>query len=171
MPSSRFLISSQTLGSAAASVTFSSIPATYTDLVLKISAQADGASNAFDNITLTFNGTGTTNHSSTRLTGNGATAASNRGTNQGIIMPNVMPQTGVTGSPWCNAEVYIPSYGVSQNKPLSTFGVSEGNQTTAWIAVTAGLFSDTTAISSIVATGSTNFKSGSSFYLYGLRSS
>jgi hypothetical protein len=171
MPSSRFLITSQTLGSAAASITLSSIPSGYTDLVLKISAQADGASNAFDNITLTFNGTGTTNHSSTRLTGNGATAASNRGTNQGIIMPNVMPQTGVPGSPWCNAEVYIPSYSVAQNKPLSTFGVSEGNQTTAWTAATAGLFSDTTAITSIVATGSTNFVSGSSFYLYGIKNS
>ena len=54
------LISSNVLTTAAASVTFSSIPATFTDLVLRMSAQADGASNAFDNITLTFNGTGTT---------------------------------------------------------------------------------------------------------------
>jgi hypothetical protein len=169
MPSTYTLITGETIGSSAASYTFTAIPSTFTDLVLRLSAQADGASNAFDNITITFNGTGTTNHSSTRLTGNGATAASNRGTNQGIIMPNVMPQTGVTGSPWCNAEIYIPSYTVSQNKPLSTFGISEGNQTTAWTAVTAGLFSDTTAISSIVLTGSTNFKSGSSFYLYGVK--
>jgi hypothetical protein len=171
MPTTYQLISSNTLSSSTASITFSSIPATYTDLVINISAQADGASNAFDNITLTFNGTGTTNQSSTRLTGNGSTVASSRGTNQGIIMPNVMPQTGVTGSPWANVEVYIPSYTVAQNKPLSTFGASEGNDVTTWTAATAGLFSDTTTISSIVLTGSTNFKSGSSFYLYGIKSS
>jgi hypothetical protein len=164
------LINSNVLSSSQASVTFSSIPATYTDLVLRISAQADSATNSFSNITITFNGTSTTNLGSTRLTGNGATVASNQGTNQGIIMPNVLPKTGVTGSPWCNAEVYIPSYTVAQNKPLSTYGVSEGNQTTAWIAATAGLFSDTTAISSIVLTGSTDFITGSSFYLYGISS-
>ena len=83
------LISSNVLTSSQASVTFSAIPATYTDLVLRISAQADGASNAFDNITLTFNGTGTTNHSSTRLTGNGSVEASNRGTNQGLSLIHI----------------------------------------------------------------------------------
>ncbi len=35
----RFLISSQTLSTAAASVTFSAIPATYTDLVLKMTTR------------------------------------------------------------------------------------------------------------------------------------
>jgi hypothetical protein len=165
------LISSNVLTASAASIEFASIPATYTDLLIKLTAQADGASNAFDNITVTFNGTGTTNHSSTRLNANGTTATSNRGSNQGIILPNIMPQTGVPGTPWANAEVYIPSYTVAQNKPLSTFGVSEGSQSTAWTAVTAGLFSDVTAISSIVLTGSTNFISGSSFYLYGISNS
>ena len=37
------LITSQTLASSAASVTFSSIPSTYTDLVLRVSARTDNA--------------------------------------------------------------------------------------------------------------------------------
>jgi len=39
MPSTYTLISSNVLGSSAASVTFSAIPSTYTDLVLRISAR------------------------------------------------------------------------------------------------------------------------------------
>lgn len=164
-------IASATIASSTASYTFSAIPQIYTDLVLKINARADGAANAFDNITVTFNGTGTTNHSGTRMTGNGSTVGSNRGSDQGIIMPNVMAQAGVAGSPFNNAEIYIPNYSASRQKPLGTVGMSGGNQTTAWIAPTAGLFSNTTAITSIVLTGSTNFVSGSSFYLYGIKNS
>jgi hypothetical protein len=67
------LIESQVLGSSAASVTFSAIPATYTDLVLRVSARTD----ADDTSLITFNGT-TTGYSITRLNGNGATATSNR---------------------------------------------------------------------------------------------
>ena len=44
MPATYTLIASNTLSSAAASVTFSAIPATYTDLVLRYSARSDGAS-------------------------------------------------------------------------------------------------------------------------------
>ena len=55
------LISSNVLGSSAASVTFSSIPATYTDLVLRVSARTD----ADDTSLITFNGT-TTGYSKTR---------------------------------------------------------------------------------------------------------
>jgi hypothetical protein len=57
-------IAEQTLGTAAASVTFSSIPGTYTDLVLVLSVQ-DASGNTF---ALQFNGDTSTNYS-TVLTG------------------------------------------------------------------------------------------------------
>jgi hypothetical protein len=171
MPNTYTLIKSETLGSSAASYTFSAIPNTFTDLVVRVVAQSAGSGYDFDNITMTFNGTGTTNQGTIRLTGNGSTSGANVGTNQGIILVNVMPKTIVTGSPWSNVEVYIPSYGVSQSKPLSTFGVSVAKQTTAWISTSAGLFADNTVISSIVLTGSADFVSGSSFYLYGIKNS
>jgi hypothetical protein len=56
-------IAEQTLGTAAASVTFSSIPGTYTDLVLVISAQ-DTTNNSF---ALICNSDTGTNYSRTRL--------------------------------------------------------------------------------------------------------
>jgi hypothetical protein len=70
-------IATQTLGSATASVTFSSIPATYTDLVLIVAAQNVTASGV-NNMALVLNSDGGTNYSMTRLSGNGSTVSSDR---------------------------------------------------------------------------------------------
>ena len=64
------LIQSQTLSSAAASVTFSNIPQNYSDLVLKVSARAVGVDNQ-----LTFNGS-TTSDSSRYLFSSGTATSS-----------------------------------------------------------------------------------------------
>jgi hypothetical protein len=69
-------IATQTLGSAAASVTFSSIPSTYTDLVLVCNFET--SSNAIAGVYIQFNGDTSTNYSSTNLIGNGSTAESSR---------------------------------------------------------------------------------------------
>ena len=171
MPNTYTLIKGETISSAAASYTFSAIPSTYTDLVLRASAQAAGSGYDFDNITITLNGSGTTNQSNTRLVSNAATPQSGQGTNQGIILPNILTKGVVAGSPWCNLEFYIPNYAGSTNKSSFSFGVGEANQTTAWMAAAAGLLSTTTAITSIVLTGTANFNAGSSFYLYGIKNS
>ena len=67
-------IATQTLGSSAASVTFSSIPGTYTDLMLISFAQGQ-ASGGDNRLVLQFNGDTATNYSSTYLIGNGTTAS------------------------------------------------------------------------------------------------
>ena len=67
-------IATTTLGSANATITFSSIPATYTDLVL---AMAIGTSNQ-DGIKIMINNDTATNYSNTRLYGNGSSISSNR---------------------------------------------------------------------------------------------
>lgn len=72
------LIATQTLTAAAASVTFSSIPATYKDLVLEMVAQ-DTASAYF---IVRFNGDTASNYSRTVLRGNGSAASSFRGSNE-----------------------------------------------------------------------------------------
>jgi hypothetical protein len=71
------LIESQVLGSSAASVTFSSIPATYTDLVLKVSVRSNRAA-GFDNIDIRFNGDSASNYSRTIISGNGEEVSSSR---------------------------------------------------------------------------------------------
>ena len=67
-------IATNTLGSAAASVTFSSIPGTYTDLVIVTQAISATA----DNVGIRFNSDSGSNYSQTWLSGNGTSAISSR---------------------------------------------------------------------------------------------
>jgi hypothetical protein len=170
MPSSRFLIASNTLGSSAASVTFSNIPATYTDLVLKFSARTNKA-DVWEQVQLRINGT-TTNRSATWIVGNGASASSVAYTN----FVGSIPAASATSNTFGSTEIYIPSYLSSTNKPLSTFNVAENNSSTAGnteIDAIAGLWSNTATITSLeINTGSANsFISGSTFWLYGIKNS
>jgi hypothetical protein len=172
MPSSRVLISSQTLGSAAASVTFSSIPATYTDLVVRVSGRGTNAG-VTGSLLFRFNGDSSTIYSRTRLWGDGSSATSDNssGSNEGNGL-SVNGNTS-TSNTFGSAEIYIPSYTVSQNKPLSVFSATENNATSANIGAIANLYRSTSAITSILlyTSSGTDWMSGSSFYLYGLRSS
>ena len=171
MPSSRVLIASNTLTSSAASVTFSSIPGTYTDLVIKLSARSDFAS-LVDTIGIRFNGA-TTNYSDTNINTNSSSGSGGSTRATGLTYINgfrAIVGSTATSSTFSNAEFYIPSYTASQAKPLSEFNVSENNDTTAYISAVAGLWNNTAAITSIVlnSINSANFVAGSSFFLYGL---
>jgi hypothetical protein len=166
------LISSQTLASSAASVTFSSIPSTYKDLVLKVSGRSDASGITYDDLTIRPNNNSSVVYSYTALVGTGSGGAgSSNGSiqNLGVDLYSLTGAT-ATASTFGNAEIYIPSYTVSQNKPWSVFGVSETNATAANMAAVANLWRNTAAISSLILglNNGTNFVSGSSFYLYGI---
>ena len=171
MPATYTLISSNVLSSSAASVTFSSIPATYTDLVLRISGRTTGAA-VFDNLGIQFNGSATAVYSDTTLRGAGAGGADSvRDSNySAVLFYNSSSSGGSTSNTFGNAEIYIPSYTVSQNKPVGGFGVSETNATTAYMSAGAFLWRNTAAITSLAITSDNgqSFVSGSSFYLYGI---
>jgi hypothetical protein len=169
------LISSNVLSSSAASVTFSSIPATYTDLVLRWSARDDSTNYALSSLFVTFNNDGTSLYSTTEIYAGDSTPASGR--------TNGQPRLGLNGQGgsmdancFSSGEMYLPSYLASQNKPSSFYYVNENNSTTAYrwlVDATAALYRSTTAISSIELKppATKNFVSGSSFYLYGISSS
>ena len=169
MPSTYTLISSNVLATSAASVTFSAIPSTYTDLVVRASIRSDQGSVNTD-VLVSYNAVGGTSYSRIWLQGNGATATS--GLTANTSATNVLNSAvggGATSNTFSNWELYIPSYTASQNKPYGAFAVGENNATTAYILGVAGLFRNTSAISSILLEpGGGNFVSGSSFYLYGI---
>lgn len=172
MANTYVLIASNTLSSSAASVTFSSIPATYTDLVLKISAKSDRANNN-DDIKLYFNTDTGANYSRTYLLGNGATASSSRNSATGYLAIDSGSNGGSEANTFSSTEIYIPNYRSSTFKPVGSMQVQEANSTTARIFANAGLWSQTGAITSIgiyIWTGP-NFVSGSSFFLYGIKNS
>ena len=168
------LIESQVLGSAAASVTFSSIPATYTDLVIRMSVRSDRA-NVADGLFLTFNSDTASVYSATSLYVNNSTTVLSgiaNGTPSGTYY-YYTNGANATSNTFSNTELYIPSYTASQNKPLLLTSMAEGNTTNFSMGANAGLWRNIAAMTSIniVSFAGANFVSGSSFYLYGIKNS
>lgn len=161
-------IASTTLTTSAASVTFSAIPQTYTDLVLRVSIRTNAAA-AFTNAALSFNGLSTNIHSETFLTGNGSSASSFRATSLSAIDVRVNGN-GSTSNTFSNNEFYIANYTGTTNKPISLFNTTESNATAADLSVLAILSQLTTGITSITISAST-MQSGSTFHLYGIKNS
>jgi hypothetical protein len=172
MPATYTLISSNVLTSSAASVTFSSIPATYTDLVLRCSVRNDYA-NPFDQLYITLNSDTGANYSYTALRGSGTAVASFRGTSQTQVRGGYTDGTLATSNTFSSDEIYIPNYTSTSNKPISVFGVQEDNASGAFVEVNANLWQSSSAITSIsiASQGASNFLATSSFYLYGIKNS
>jgi hypothetical protein len=173
MPSTYTLISSNVLSSSAASVTFSAIPSTYTDLVLWASHRNDMGVRVNDQLTIRFEASGAnTNHSRTQVSGNGASAASSRvSSDYAIQIDEGTVGPGATSNTFATSQFYIPSYTSSANKPVGIDNATETNGTTAWRIGSAGLWRNTSAVSTIIIATNGNFVSGSSFYLYGIKNS
>ena len=170
------LISSNVLASSAASVTFSAIPATYTDLVIKASIRENAGGLYPNTIDVQFNGSSASNYSRTNLYADGTTGGkSNRNSNQTIItFLNAVNGSGSTSNTFSSVEIYIPSYTATQNKPIGSSAVTEANSATnnEWaVTTTAALWRDTSAITSISLACGASLAAGSSFYLYGIKNS
>jgi hypothetical protein len=160
------VIQHQELASSQASITFSSIPQTYTDLVLVHSLRTNrGQTN--EPIGMTFNGN-TSNRSSRQLEGNGSSTFS--GSTTDLRAGSASGDT-ATSNTFGNSVIYIPNYAGNTAKSASADGVSETNATGVFMAIQAALWNDTSPITSITLTmlaGGTNFLTGSSATLYGI---
>ena len=158
------LITTNTLSSAAATVTFSSIPATYTDLII-VSSAANTGGNA-NGLAMQFNSDTATNYSKTYLYGDTTSVVSGRGTSQTNISISNMPisSTGVFGAGVANIQNY------SNTTTYKTIvsrggGANTGNLVIAY----AGLWRSTAAITTITLFSDTgNLAAGSTFNLYGI---
>ena len=164
------LISSNVLSSSAASVTFSSIPATYTDLVIRYSTRASVAGTT-RSYRITMNGSAT-GYSWTFLNGNGSAADSGRGTSLAFNLALYQNGDTTTANTFTNGELYFANYAGSAFKVMSSDTANENNSTTAFRNVVANLWQDTSAITSItIANPTDDIMAGSSFYLYGIKNS
>jgi hypothetical protein len=171
MPSTFTLISARTLTSSVTSVSLNSIPSTFTDLVIKGSIRTDFNTNN-TGLRVTFNGDTATNYSGTAINAAGTTVQSERRTSQSRT--EFYTENGSTdiANNFSNFEIYIPSYRLTQNKPMGGYGLAETNTTTGnYMGVTANLWRNTAAITSITFTSVFNYLAGSSFYLYGVSNS
>jgi hypothetical protein len=158
-------IATTTLGSAAASITLSSIPATYTDLRLVIVARGTTA----DNCSIQFNNDTGTNYSETGLQGNGSAAASWRRTNVAYIR-----LTNAAGLPTAANTFLMNTYDIF-NYAGSTYktvlGVNSNDQNGSGDSGRlAGLWRSTSAITSIkiFTNFGADFTIGTTATLYGI---
>lgn len=166
------LIDTQTLSVAASSVTFSSIPQGYTDLVLVANARSS-ASTTNDAIKMQFNGDTGANYYGARLQNNSTSSVI---TNYDVGTSNIYPgwMTGATSPANISAttEVSIPGYsGTTFAK--TALGHTDLMQAASSSNMNVGLWgswwNSTAAITSISLTPNTgaNFVAGSTFSLYG----
>lgn len=158
------LIASSTVGAGgASSISFSAIPSTYTDLYLIFSCRTSIAA-AADDLYLTINGSSTT-FTRIYLRGNGATSTSVSGTNNAVGMHE---GNSPTASTFDNGIITIPNYAGSTNKSFSIDVVTENNAATGYQFMMAGLWSTTSAITSLTISGNNAYLQNSTAYLYGL---
>jgi hypothetical protein len=168
MPNTFELIASSTVGSGgAATISFTSIPSTYTDLQIVYSLRSDTGS-AADNAEITFNGS-TTTYSSKRLYGSGSAAASDSSST--YTVSTFINGDGATANTFGNGSLYLPNYAGSTNKSYSIDAVNENNATAAFSGLYALLWATTSAITSVQfkPNGGSNFKQYSTAYLYGVK--
>lgn len=155
-------LSTQVLTGTVSSVTFSSIPSGYTDLVLVVKDVAAGGGGY--TVSLRFNGetSSSTKYSGTYMTGNGSVTATGRGANMTFI------DAGYTGGTDATRIIHLMNYSNSSlNKTIlsQSFSVS-GSQ----IASYASLWRDTAPINAIYiySESGNTYSAGSTFALYGI---
>jgi hypothetical protein len=174
MANTYYKIASVEIGAGGAStIDFTSIPQTYTDLCIKVSARTNvGQINSF---LICQPNSATTNLSSKVLFGTSSTVGSGSYSVEQSIWTYVCGAN-ATLNTFSNNEIYIANYSsTSANKSISVDGVNEHNSSgDPRQNFTAGLWSSTTAISSIklypTDNGFTpaNFLQYSTAYLYGI---
>jgi hypothetical protein len=157
----------------AADIEFTSIPATYTDLSLFISTRSERAQSS-DNIDIFFNAS-TADRTDSALRGSGTVAVSYTTSNGNI---GYIPAASDTANTFGSTLVYIPNYAGSANKSFSADVVMENNSAVnggAFMVLDAGLWSQTTAITSIklitTSGAGSDFAEFSTATLYGIKNS
>lgn len=153
----------------AASIQFTSIPQTYTDLIVKLSVRTTRPGiDVDDEIYLEFNGSGGTAYSVRVVEGNGTTPRSAQTLSSANMGRGIAPSDNATANTFSNCEYYIPNYAGSTNKSVSFDNTMENNATNSIMNLASGLWSNTSAITSIRFTAVGTFDQYSTATLYGV---
>lgn len=165
MPVTYDKIATTTLGSSSSLVTFSSIPSTYTDLVLVGSIQMSDNTSFY----IRCNSDTTNKYSATMLNGDGSSASSSRfsqtdlGGNGIYTASNTFPTSGSFGVSIWN---FLNYSNTTTNKTILSRAGSAGLSTKAIV----NLYASTSAITQLdIRPFSGTMATGTSFTLYGIK--
>ena len=157
-------IATQTLsGSSTTSITFNSIPSTYTDLRLVVSHKF--AVTTSTGVSITFNSDTGTNYSYTVMYGNGSSALSARATSSNNIT--------IGNGDDVNFNIAIADIMNYSNSTTYKSVLARGTTPASIVSAWVGLWCNTAAITSLTFTnnsggGAVAFASGSTLTLYGI---
>lgn len=182
MPNTMTLISAQTVGSGgASSITFSSIPQTYTDLVLyastRVNNNGEGSNPPISRGEVTFNGNGTSYSISMlyALPNQSPNINSAAGANSGrSFYFGTSTSQLATSNTFSNFSVYIADYASSKPKTYSIDDVIETNSASGMLDICSGCWNNSAAITSIKVNPydlAAGFSQHSTMYLYGIKNS
>ena len=174
MPKQYACLAEVTVGAGGAStIDFSSIPQTYTDLLLKVSVRDSRSGANLNNVQVSLNGS-SSGYSERLLYGNGSTG--NSATNSGSTywQYQYVPSANIAANTFGNWEIYIPNYtNTTINKAGSIDSTTEGNTANTLIAINSVLWSNTAAINRVTINpdGAYTFLQHSTATLYGITKS
>jgi hypothetical protein len=158
------LISTVTVGSGGStSINFTSIPQTFTDLLVVHSIRKDNTSGSFIGLTLNAS---SANFTYRFLRGDGSATASFSGT---VGLAGVNSLSDSTANTFASGSCYLPNYAGATNKSFSVDSVGENNSASALQTIWTGLWSNTAAITSLsLVTTAGNMVQNSTASLYGI---
>lgn len=161
MPATYEPIATNTLGSAATTITFTSISSSYTDLRLIFIGKAS----TNDDFRLQFNNDTGTNYSRVDIYGDGSSASSARANGAADI--RIASNDGLDAN-IALATIDVFSYAGSTNKTcLITY--SHDKNGSGYVYRQVGIWNSTSAINRITLTQNTNFATGTTATLYGIK--
>jgi hypothetical protein len=156
-------IATQTLGSAAASVTFSSISGSYTDLVIIVNGSVTTGN---PSVWMRLNSDSGSNYSKVRFSGNGTSAASQLNSNQTKV--DVASASGITTTYESIVITQIMNY--SNTTTYKTI-LTRANVASVGTEANVNMWRNTAAVTAveILNSSGTTFTTGSTFTLYGIK--
>jgi hypothetical protein len=149
-----------TLGSAASSLTFSSIPATYRDLIVVVSAAGSTTLEG----RLRLNGDSGSNYNYNRMSGSGSAATGADAANQSSAFLSAIAQATTTARMQMN--INIMDYSATDKH---TTIINRADQAENGTDAIVNRWANTAAVTSVqILTSTGNWASGSTFALYGV---
>jgi hypothetical protein len=163
------LIASNTLNASTSTVTFSSIASTYSELYFSINARSTTTATSYDTLYVRFNGA-TSGYQNRVLYGSGNAgpgAVADITTDKGFF--GVITSDTNTANVFANGTLWIYDYAASKTKIANGYTAHEEFGNPAYLESHAITCTNASALSSVTfLLDSGSFKSGSTFYLYGI---
>lgn len=168
------IINSVTVGSPTTTITFDSIPQTYTDLVILISGRSDHGAH-YGGGTLKFNGDSGNNYYFKRMYGDTTTVGSTGGSATSAIVDWDVNGGPTTADVFGNTQIYISNYTSNKYKSCKIEYSVENNSSSGINGLLGGLWLSTSPITSITLNPFTYsaffFQQYTTAHLYGISNS